>query len=652
MTIDERIAAQLRSHAPEVDEHMAWDRIRSAAPVRRRGRALRLVPISVAVLGFIVLGFILVPSFSSGPQPASDPRSPFLGTWVTTDLDGSTPTMMIQGSGSEDVEMLVRDDLASVCSGAPSTTTGTGRVEGSVELVIPSPVLTCDDGSQPESMSGPPLEEQLQNLTFVHDPRTDALTDNLGAVWGRVGGEDPSPEPTISEDMWPQSSLEEVREAQELADVGDPRYTWQVDPELAAQQADPGETQIVARFLREKLGWQEFRWGVGGHGGESGEGTYEGVFIRCAPGLTNPLYPNDPEGGQCAPTIDEFRYETVKINLAQLGLRGPSGLWVVARWVMLPPSDKPMTNGEENFSQRQIEQVAPPSDEEATALLQAFLQARIDGEGAQEFLSYPADGEIPLLYATTAGAPYERSEIELLEGPGWPLGQREFKVRLFAEGGKTVVEQFIEVDRDETGRLVLEYSSGSGPSQPATTENGAAVALPYEFLDGEVTFEAAPPWDYSSAGWEFSPTLTTLLLDGNHEERLVVLADPRPIETSCVNGPAPDDAEALAESLRSDPDLEATKPMPVRIAGIEALQMDVLAAARGNLCAEVGVPAVVAGGTATGLEPGQRMRLYLIDYPGGSAQVRAIAVIAPEDRFETVLEAATPIVDSFEFHTG
>ena len=39
MTIDERIAAELRRHAPEVDEHAAWDRIRSAVPARRRGRA-------------------------------------------------------------------------------------------------------------------------------------------------------------------------------------------------------------------------------------------------------------------------------------------------------------------------------------------------------------------------------------------------------------------------------------------------------------------------------------------------------------------------------------------------------------------------------------------------------------------------------------
>jgi hypothetical protein len=54
------------------------------------------------------------------------------------------------------------------------------------------------------------------------------------------------------------------------------------------------------------------------------------------------------------------------------------------------------------------------------------------------------------------------------------------------------------------------------------------------------------------------------------------------------------------------------------------------------------------------------MRLYLVDLPGGSGRVLAIAVIArdPYDKvevsqqdFEQVVEAATPIVESIEFHT-
>lgn len=46
-----------------------------------------------------------------------------------------------------------------------------------------------------------------------------------------------------------------------------------------------------------------------------------------------------------------------------------------------------------------------------------------------------------------------------------------------------------------------------------------------------------------------------------------------------------------------------------------------------------------------------RMRLYLLDLPGGSARILAIAILAPEHDFEHVVEATAPIVDSFEFHT-
>ena len=54
-----------------------------------------------------------------------------------------------------------------------------------------------------------------------------------------------------------------------------------------------------------------------------------------------------------------------------------------------------------------------------------------------------------------------------------------------------------------------------------------------------------------------------------------------------------------------------------------------------------------------GPERGDRMGLYLLDLPGGSsARILAIAFLAPEAGFETVLEEAAPILDAFEFRTG
>jgi hypothetical protein len=381
------------------------------------------------------------------------------------------------------------------------------------------------------------------------------------------------------------------------------------------------------------------------------------------------LYPDDPEGRGCAPTIDEYRYETVYVG-AETPFRvadDPSAIWVVTRWAMLRPSDVAPNYRDYNgdIVRRQVRQVVPASDAEATALVEAFLQARVDGEGAEEYLS-PATSQIPLLYATTSGDPYERSEFELVQGPVWPGGWREFTVRLFATGASTVVEQPFLVERDEDGRPVLVYGTLDpfeglfGMGDVLTTENGGGLVEPYEFLDGEVTFDAAWPWDWYVGGWGFTPTMTTLQFDdpdqsAGLDQLLAVVADPLPVEIGCRQGPAPADAEALARSIRSDPDLEATEPVAVSVGGIVALRMDVVAATGASVCEEGPAPQVVTpndhGGRGVFLGQGKRMRLYLLDLPEGlSPRTLAIAISAPDASFEHVMEAAEPIVDSIEFH--
>jgi hypothetical protein len=603
---------------------------------RRIGTAALALAVAAAGIGGLVRAF----SPSRDPVPADEPKTPFVDTWVSTDQDGSTQTMKIRASGQGAYEIVVHDDAASVCSGAPSTMTGTGRLDGAMELVIPSPLLTCDEGSDPQIQSGPPLEEQLRNLTFAHDPESDTLTDSFGVVWSREGAEDRTPIP--SETMWPQSSLEEVRDAQERADAGDPRYTWQVIPEVD-WMTGPYDAEIFSRFLRDELGWEEFR-GIPGY--DFGYGTYSKVdFIRCAPGRTNPVYPNDTEGSGCAPTIDQVQYETVRIDAAQLVRQDLSGIWVVTGWARIPP----------------LEQVVPPSEAETTALLESFLQARIEGKGAEEYVdvlaveSVPEEvpllpEEAPLLHATTSGAPYERSEFEVVEGPVWPDGWMRVKARLFAEGGTTVVEQLFLVNRDVTGRLRLQYEYS--PELPPTTENGQPVPVRYRFLDGEVTFRAAWPW----LPWPDEPqgrnitTLTTYNFSADlRDARLAVVADPRPVESGCQEGPAPADAEALARSIRTDRDLEATAPATVSVGGVEALQMDVTAAPGASTCQRSGARPLVVTGSLVDRE--YRMRLYLLDLPGGSSRILAIAITAPKPNFERVMEEEeAAIVDSFEFH--
>jgi len=636
MTIDERISSELRRHAPDVDEQSAWERLQAAAPARHRVWARRLVPVAVTALGVVLLGFTLAQTLSWDTGPVSVMQSRLRGTWVTTDGDGSTPTGTISISSDGVVEIVVLDDFASVCSGAPSTMTGTGRFESDTELVIQAPVLTCDDGTEPQALSGPPLEEQLRDLTFTYDPESDSLTDSLGSAWNREGAEDPSPEPT-AEDMWPQSSLEEVEEAQERADADDPDYTWQVAPEIVGDTA-PGDAGIFRRFLTQELGWDSFRWGDvttllwgGDCASIQGCTSYQVGFARCATGQTNPLYPDDPDGGRCAPTIDEVTYETVTVSVEQLADRGPSGIWVVTEW----------------STSQGLRQRVPRSDTEVEDALDEFLLARVDGQGADEHVNSSSE-TIPLLYAASNGARYERFDYDA--APRWPTGEFDVTIRMYADGGNTVIEQQFTLN-DAGDRLLLDLHRRS------TIENGQPLPEPYSILDGEVTFGVPAPW---YGFFDYGPDTIALVYPELPEELPVlgVLPAPLPLETGCEPGPAPVDAEALAQSVLSDPDLEATEPVAASVGGIDALQMDVVALAGASVC-ESGSPEVLtvenggSGFSGPWLEPGDRMRLYLLDLPeGSSAGTMAITFVAPQAAFETVLEYVAPILDSFEFHPG
>jgi len=294
--LEERIRSGLQETAeriPDTAPTHAVEPLRSTRPAGVWVAAAAVVAVLVLFTPILFLG-----GSDSGTIPAGDSQSPFMGTWVTAEADGSTPTMVIQVSENEDLEMLVHDDYASVCSGSPSTMTGTGHLQGDTELVFPAPMLTCDDGSQPESLSGPPLEEQLQNLTFSYDVESDTVTDNFGSIWTREGSEGPGPDPTAT-GRWPQSSAEEVAEAQERADAGDPDYTWQVDPKLVGDAA-PWGAEIFARFIEEELGWEEFISGssFSGYAYADGGGSYaEVLFIRCA----RPDQPPGPPVRGCTP---------------------------------------------------------------------------------------------------------------------------------------------------------------------------------------------------------------------------------------------------------------------------------------------------------------------------------------------------------------
>ncbi|HET9248705.1 MAG TPA: hypothetical protein VFP13_02025 [Actinomycetota bacterium] len=613
----------------------AFERVLARRDRKRRNQRVAAGVLGIAVFALAAVGFVQL--LGSERTPASDPAEPFLGTWVSTsDPDGGTQTMTVEPAAGDAVEIVLRDEVDTVCSGTPSTMTGTGRIEGGTQLVIPSPVYTCDDGSEPEALSGPPLAEQLRDWTLDLDPQTDTLSDGVGGLWVREGAE--IPEPVISGGMWPQTSLNEVRQAQERADAGDPDYAWQVGPRVLNVDEEV-KFELFDRFLREVLGWESYRFFEAGTRSDglrpdnSLQGTVTGQrYLRCAPGRTNPLYPDE----SCAPTLDDLRYETVSVDIAQLGRQGRDGIWVVSGWRLTA------------FAQADPAAV----EAQATEHLEEFLAARVAGDGAEGYVEVYGQEDVPLLYATTSGAAYERYEIERVGSPLWPDGWMTFSARLFAEGDATVVEQ----------RIVGRPAVGFRLDANSTTENGQPIVLSYTSSDGEVTVSAPSTWSMwwpeaahvADVGVWFG-MMDQVAAPWYESGENIGFVDPVAYDAWCADnggsplltGPA--DAATIAQQVIADPKFETTAPVAARVGGMDAVSMDVALAPGGETC---GIGMIQISRWIHELwDPGLRLRLYLVDLPEGmSVETLAITVVAPEERFEAVIDETAPIIESIEFH--
>ncbi len=208
--------------------------------------------------------------------------------------------------------------------------------------------------------------------------------------------------------------------------------------------------------------------------------------------------------------------------------------------------------------------------------------------------------------------------------------------------------------------LGVVWNQGAPPENWAdpSTEAGAAGSGTFAILHGEVTFRAVEPWIHHAESY-IDPRLFFLVGPGERHEPagISILVNPLPPETPCDSLRVPPSADELVQAIRSDPDLEATVPVAERVGGIDALRMDVVAAPGATIapCGGAGVPVVSVPGRGAwgGVGLGRLGRLYVLDLPGGSARTLAILITAPEGAlFERAVEAAAPVLDSFEFHTG
>ncbi len=210
--------------------------------------------------------------------------------------------------------------------------------------------------------------------------------------------------------------------------------------------------------------------------------------------------------------------------------------------------------------------------------------------------------------------------------------------------------------------LGVVWNRGAPPENWTNPSTEARVDGPGTFamLHGEVTFRTAEPWgDHLEA--YLDPRLFFLVTgrgEGTEEAFIEILVNPLPPDTPCESLRVPPSAEELVQTIRSNPNLEATAPVTERVGGIDALWMDVAATPGASIspCGN-GVPVVsVPGREGWGYfgrdDLGRLGRIYVLDLPGGSARTLAIWLTAPDETvFEQAIETAAPILESFQFHT-
>ena len=228
----------------------------------------------------------------------------------------------------------------------------------------------------------------------------------------------------------------------------------------------------------------------------------------------------------------------------------------------------------------------------------------------------------------------------------------------------------------EDGRRSIQPADDeASPSEQTRCEtpelDSADHAGPRCLFDGEVGFHITAGWAENFESRMVSQAMgpESLLLHEGPWAGFLVIVDPAPLRSCSRTGATVASAEVFVDAVRTHPGLSSTDPVTEQIAGVDALRLDVTPVEGARTCRRgvgaiiddrppmVGVPAITGTHeTYFGpslprvVEPDQRMRLYLVDLPEGPAQTLAIVIVAAEEDFDVAVEAARPMLDSFEFH--
>jgi hypothetical protein len=116
-------------------------------------------------------------------SPAGASPDPFIGVWASTDVDGSSQTLIIGGGNSGTRHVRFHDDGATICGLDPDTNDFLFAASARGPLSVSGNTLSGN--LDVYCQVAPPALAGNFAFEYTYDPSADTLTDWLGVVWSR-----------------------------------------------------------------------------------------------------------------------------------------------------------------------------------------------------------------------------------------------------------------------------------------------------------------------------------------------------------------------------------------------------------------------------------------------------------------------------------
>jgi hypothetical protein len=176
----------------------------------------------------------------------------------------------------------------------------------------------------------------------------------------------------------------------------------------------PSAEEAASRYVKAELGWERIRLldlTYADTPEAEDAGPVRVRVIRCAESDWDDTYPDV----SCDPSPDDRAYPAALVTVERGGANEPG--WMVT-----------------DLERVSVHQPPPVAIEDVQVFVRAFLEARIQGSGAEEYLAPRAREQLPNpLYNPRSDPAYERFKVLFIDGPLWPFASWEVGIRMSTE---------------------------------------------------------------------------------------------------------------------------------------------------------------------------------------------------------------------------